>query len=42
MLNLLRFRKIADYTSHPELAPNQTISGEEAFQCYIQHTLPFL
>ncbi|WP_025682135.1 DUF1330 domain-containing protein [Paenibacillus maysiensis] len=42
MLNLLRFRETADYTSHPDLAPNQPISGAEAFQRYIQHTLPFL
>ncbi|WP_145331026.1 DUF1330 domain-containing protein [Paenibacillus xylanexedens] len=42
MLNLLSFRKVANYTSHPELAPEQPISGAEAFQRYIQHTLPFL
>ncbi|MBX3083093.1 MAG: DUF1330 domain-containing protein [Anaerolineae bacterium] len=42
MLNLLRFREIADYSAHPELAPSTPISGAEAFQCYIDHTLPFL
>ncbi|GAB6930622.1 DUF1330 domain-containing protein [Paenibacillus sp. JCM 10914] len=42
MLNLLRFRDIADYTSHPELAPDEPISGAEAFDRYIKHTLPFL
>ncbi len=42
MLNLLRFRAIADYTESPELAPESPISGEEAYQLYIKHTLPFL
>ncbi len=42
MLNLLRFKDIADYSEHPELAPEQPISGREAFQKYIDHTLPFL
>ncbi|MEP7288394.1 MAG: DUF1330 domain-containing protein [Chloroflexota bacterium] len=42
MLNLLRFRPIADYSTNPELAPNAPISGAEAFQRYIDHTLPYL
>lgn len=42
MLNLLRFRDIADYSAAPELAPPQPISGAEAFQRYIDHTLPHL
>jgi hypothetical protein len=42
MLNLLRFRAIADYAANPELAPNQPISGREAYQRYIDHTLPYL
>lgn len=42
MLNLLRFRAIADYSAFPELAPTVPISGAEAFQRYIDHTLPFL
>lgn len=42
MLNLLRFREIADYSAHPELAPVAPISGAEAFDRYIRHTLPFL
>ena len=42
MLNLLRFRNIADYSQSPELAPELAISGDEAFQKYIEHTLPFL
>jgi hypothetical protein len=42
MLNLLRFREVADYSTLPELRPNQPISGAAAFQRYIEHTLPFL
>ncbi len=42
MLNLLRFRQIADYSQTPELMPEKPISGEEAYQIYIEHTLPFL
>jgi uncharacterized protein (DUF1330 family) len=42
MLNLLRFNKVADYSQTPELAPQQPISGEAAYQLYIQHTLPYL
>ncbi len=42
MLNLLRFRDTADYSGFPELAPDQPISGKEAFDRYIEFTLPFL
>jgi hypothetical protein len=42
MLNLLRFRKTADYSATPELAPGRAISGAAAFQKYIDHTLPYL
>lgn len=42
MLNLLRFRAVADYTQAPELAPPSPISGADAFQKYVEHTLPFL
>ena len=42
MLNLLRFREVADYTEHPELAPDQAISGAEAYQQYAKFTLPLL
>lgn len=42
MLNLLRFRDVADYTASPELEPEKTISGKDAYQKYIDHTLPFL
>lgn len=42
MLNLLRFRAIADYSAYPELAAATPISGAEAFDRYIRHTLPYL
>jgi len=42
MLNLVRLRETADYSGHPELAPEKPISGKEAFQKYIDHTLPYL
>ena len=42
MLNLLRFRQIADYSASPQLAPPSPISGEAAYQLYMEHTLPHL
>jgi len=42
MLNLLRFREVADYEAFPRLAPAAQISGREAYDLYIEHTLPFL
>jgi hypothetical protein len=42
MLNLLRFREQADYSSFPELAPPSPISGSDAYDLYVRHTMPFL
>jgi len=42
MLNLLRFRALADYSAAPELAPETPISGAQAYDLYIAHTLPYL
>lgn len=42
MLNLLKFRKVADYTATPHLAPANPISGEAAYRLYFAHTLPHL
>jgi len=42
MLNLLRFREIADYSGTPHLAPDSPISGAEAYDRYIELTLPHL
>jgi len=42
MLNLLRFREIADYGQDPELAPETPISGAEAYRRYMAHARPFV
>lgn len=42
MLSLLRFRDVADSAAHPEMAPAAPISGAEAVDRYIGHTLPLL
>lgn len=42
MLNLLRLRQVADYSANPELAPATPISGAQAYERYIAHTLPHL
>jgi len=42
MLNLLRFRDVADYSASPELAPAAPIDGESAYRKYMAHTLPHL
>jgi hypothetical protein len=42
MLNLLRFRPIADYSAAPALAPASPISGEDAYRLYMEHTMPHL
>ena len=42
MLNLLRFRKIADYSATPELAPERPISGAAAYKHYLEIVSPHL
>ena len=42
MLNLLRFRDWADYSRFPEAAPPHRISGSDAYDRYMAHTMPFL
>lgn len=42
MLNLLRFREKADYSNLPEIDPGKELSGSEAYQLYMELTLPFL
>ncbi len=42
MLNMLKFRETADYSHAPQLAPEKPISGAEAYQLYMDHTLPLL
>jgi len=40
MLNMLRFRAVADYSESPELAPESPISGEEAYARYMAAAEP--
>jgi uncharacterized protein (DUF1330 family) len=42
MLHLVLFRDVADYSADPELAPEEPISGREAYTRYVEHTLPYL
>lgn len=42
MLNLLRYREVADYSDSPELDPGEPISGREAYQRYSAGVLPIL
>ncbi|MGD1890373.1 MAG: DUF1330 domain-containing protein [Cyclobacteriaceae bacterium] len=42
MLNLLRFKSVADYSQLASLKPEKEISGEEAYQLYMDYTEPLL
>ena len=42
MLNLLRFRRVADYSQAPHLAPPEPVSGRDAYDRYVAETLPLL
>jgi uncharacterized protein (DUF1330 family) len=42
MLNLLRFRTVADYSHSPHLGAEKPISGAEAYDRYVAHTMPYL
>ncbi|WGL15357.1 DUF1330 domain-containing protein [Microbulbifer bruguierae] len=42
MLNLLRFREIADYRGNPDLAPDVPVSGAVAYKRYMAHSGPIL
>lgn len=42
MLNLLRFRDMADYSGAPELAPSKPMTGAEAYKVYMAHATPFV
>jgi uncharacterized protein (DUF1330 family) len=42
MLNLLRFREVADCSANPKLAPDTPISGAEAYDRYVAHNMPYL
>ncbi|MEQ8338470.1 MAG: hypothetical protein RIA62_14030 [Cyclobacteriaceae bacterium] len=36
MLNLLRFKKIADYTGIEDLKPEKDITGKDAYELYMK------
>lgn len=40
MLNLLKFKDVADYSDHAQLKPQHAISGLEAYQLYMEHVSP--
>lgn len=42
MLNLLKFREKADYTNLEKINPTKTMSGKDAYQLYMDCTLPEL
>ena len=42
MLNLLKFKPIADYTGMEALKPEGEVTGEEAYKLYMQYTRPHL
>lgn len=42
MLNMLKFKEIADYTDHESIKPPGEISGENAYQLYVEGILPEL
>jgi hypothetical protein len=42
MLNLMRFKAVADYSGAHDLATASPITGEAAYKLYMDHTLPFL
>jgi uncharacterized protein (DUF1330 family) len=42
MLNLLKFREIADYSKSLDLQPKEVISGKEAYNLYMKHTQALL
>jgi len=42
MLNLLKYRAKADYSKLKEIQPKKEVSGEEAYQLYMDNVLPEL
>lgn len=42
MLNIVRFRDVADYSDAPDLAPDEPISGRAAYERYGVEVQPFL
>ncbi|MFK7948554.1 MAG: DUF1330 domain-containing protein [Saprospiraceae bacterium] len=42
MLNLLKFKEVADYSDSPHLAPKESISGKAAYDLYMKTVTPLL
>lgn len=42
MLYMLRFNETADYSGNPDIAPKYPVSGESAYDTYMQATAPLL
>lgn len=42
MMNLLKFKSIADYSDIEKLRPDHDITGKEAYELYMKYTLPVL
>lgn len=42
MLNMLKLNERADYSSHPNIASKYPVSGESAYDTYMQATAPLL
>lgn len=42
MLNLLKYKEVADYSNQTHLNNSEEISGEQAYRLYMEHTLPYL
>ena len=42
MLNLLKFKAVADYTKLDSIKPKQELTGLEAYRLYMEKTLPEL
>lgn len=42
MLNLLKFKTKADYSNLEQLKPDREITGQEAYQLYMEATMPEL
>lgn len=42
MLNLLQYNEQADYTDLDSIKPEGQLTGVEAYQLYMKHTMPYL
>ncbi len=42
MLNLLKFKEVADYSDFPEIKPAVEVSGEKAYRIYMKEASPLI